>query len=333
MTIKLENISFGYTSETILENVNLSFCDKSVTAILGPSGCGKTSLLRCIAGLEKVNQGKFFIDDKLVINKIPNEITTSMVFQDLALYQTLSVKENIQLALKSRKAERNLIEKKTQDITNIFEINHLISKKVSNLSGGERQRVAIARSLILEPNLLLLDEPFSNIDTNIKLRIRQTLKKFFEKSSSTVIIVTHDQDDAFALADNIVIMKDGNVKQQGNPIDLYYNPKSRFVAEFIGNPQINIFEVDKNLLFLEKFKSQKIIGIRPEHIAFSSNNGDNEICLNGVLVSKKPQFPMFSYEFDTDLGVIMSLSKDYSLEIGDKTKIFMPLNLFLTFES
>ncbi len=332
MQIEIQKINFKYGEHQILNDIDAIFPSNQLTVILGPSGCGKTTLLRCLAGLEKPLSGNIVIDEKKIESPIFESINVSMVFQDLALYQTLTVQDNIELALKSRKQNKTEISNRLNEIVNALDISQSLKKKVTQLSGGERQRVAIARSLILNPSLLLLDEPFSNLDANIKSQLRLTLKQILRKKATTVIMVTHDQDDAFELADKMIVMNNGKIQQAGIGLEIYNRPQNSFVASFIGNPKMNLFQVSKFPSLEKHFAGNEVVGIRPENIGLN-NSVNSEQCLNikGTLINIIPKLPLLNYVFETEFGFMNVLEKQTSLEVGDNANLTMEIKSFVTF--
>ena len=330
MNIKIKELSFSYNSKNkILKNINLDFEEGILTVVLGPSGCGKTTLLRCIAGLETDFDGHIFIADKDQTNIKPFKRNISMLFQDFALYQALNVKENITLSLVSNNAPKHIIEEKLGIVTKMLGIEDLLMKKVTKLSGGERQRVAVARSLIRNPSVMLLDEPFTSLDAELKKKIRQDFKKNQRAMKLTSIMVTHDQEEAIELADKIVVMKDGQIQQSGTIEEIYNKPVNLFVANFIGSPKINIFEAAKINDLFGPSKS-RYYGIRPEHFKiFDGDKVGNDVLLEAQLEDVVYSFPYNKYLFKTKHGEIRIIgNEDSTMKIGNKYKLIVdPTNV------
>lgn len=246
MNIDLQNISKTYDKESVIENLSLNIPHGKLTALLGPSGCGKTTLLNIIAGLIKPNSGKVYFNNECVSSYPMFKRNIGYVFQNYALYPNMTAYKNIKFPLtnfkpkniKSKEYER-VIDEKIRKISKLLRIEEILNKFPSELSGGQQQRVAIARAIIREPSILLMDEPFANLDNKLSVAMREEIKDIQKNLGITTIFVTHNQTDANAIADNIVVMNDGKIQQQGSPEDLYNNPKNLFVADFIGEYGIN----------------------------------------------------------------------------------------------
>jgi len=232
--IQLKNIIQKYKDVIVVKNVELSIEDGEMIALLGPSGCGKTTLLKTIAGLLPLEQGTILLDDRDISKWPPQERNTAMVFQNYALFPHMTVEENIAYGLKIKKIEKHTRKEKVEEILSIVELLGYNHRKISELSGGQQQRVALARALVTEPKILLFDEPLSNLDEKLRVSMRQEIRKIQQAYGITSIYVTHDQEEAMAIADRIVVMKEGIVQQIGSPIEVYMKPINRFVAEFMG---------------------------------------------------------------------------------------------------
>lgn len=232
--LKLLNISKKFKDVTTLEKVNLTVETGEFFAILGPSGCGKTTLLNIVAGLIAPDSGEVFIDGSDMSKTSPNKRNIGMIFQHFFVYPHLNVYENISYPLKlEKKYSREEVDKKVKEISNYMNISNLLKRKSYELSGGEKQRIALAKAIVKSPSLFLLDEPFSSLDYQLKLRIRSELKKIHRDIKKTFIYVTHDQTDAIYLADRMAIMNNGAVIQVGTPEDIFSSPKNLFIAKFI----------------------------------------------------------------------------------------------------
>ena len=281
--IKIQNLSKQFLSLRgrikVLRQVNLEIEPGTFFVLLGPSGCGKSTLLNIVAGIEKPTSGEIWMDDTAVVSaekKIfwtPRDRNVAMVFQSYALYPHLSVFENIAFPLKTAKVDKGEIESRVLKVARMLEISQLLKANPSELSGGQRQRVAIGRAIVRQPNLLLLDEPLSNLDAQLRVHMRGELKRLQKQLGVTTIYVTHDQTEAMSLGDRLAVMKDGQIQQTGTPRQLYDDPENVFVASFIGTPPINLLDADilngaKKPLNIEKgLISNKIVtGIRPEHV-------------------------------------------------------------------
>ena len=241
--IRIENLRKEYDAKTVaLDDIDLVFEDSTFVALLGPSGCGKTTTLNCIAGLLEPTSGKIFFGDKDVTQLQPKDRNIGMVFQSYALYPHLKVIDNIAFPLKQKgmkKAERY---EKARKIAEMLQIEYLLDRKPTQLSGGQQQRVSMARALVKEPDVLLLDEPMSNLDARLKIEIRDEIRRVQQETGITSIIVTHDQEEAMAIADKIAILDNGRIQQYDTPEHLYHYPANLFVAKFMGNPPMNFID-------------------------------------------------------------------------------------------
>lgn len=240
-SIVLKNVSKTYDGkEHVIENMNLSIKKGERLILLGPSGCGKSTLLRIIAGLESVSSGELIINDVIANDIEPQYRGVSMVFQNYALYPHMTVKENIGYGLKVKKTSKEMIDKKSREVMEILRLDGLEDRLPKDLSGGQRQRVAVARALVKNSDLLLLDEPLSNLDAQLRIHSRQELVDLHNKYGMTMIYVTHDQVEAMTVGQRIVLLKDGEIQMIGTPSEVYHRPANVFTAKFIGTPPMNI---------------------------------------------------------------------------------------------
>ena len=234
-TVSLQHIFKIYDGNvTAVSDFNLEIADKEFIVLVGPSGCGKSTTLRMVAGLEEISKGELRIDDRLVNDVEPKDRDIAMVFQSYALYPHMTVRENMEFPLKLRKMDKAEIERRVNQAAEILDITQYLDRKPKALSGGQRQRVAIGRAIVREPKVLLMDEPLSNLDAKLRESMRDELRALQKRLGITSLYVTHDQSEAMAISDRVVIMKDGVICQQGTPTEIYEQPNSRFVANFIG---------------------------------------------------------------------------------------------------
>lgn len=240
----IKDIHKNFGTKKVLKGININVKDGEFVTLLGPSGCGKTTLLRIIGGFEKADEGAVYLGNELISNKAPNKRPINTVFQNYALFPHLTVFNNIAFGLRSRKVPEAEIQEKVKAIMESVRVTDLAEEYPDTLSGGQRQRVALARALVNEPDILLLDEPLSALDANLRKELQRELKALQRKTTITFILVTHDQDEAIAVSDRILIMKDGRIEQDGTPEDVYEHPVDRFVATFIG--EANILECSRN---------------------------------------------------------------------------------------
>ena len=230
----------GATAPSVTD-FNLEIQDKEFIIFVGPSGCGKSTTLRMIAGLEEITEGELYIGDRLVNDVAPKDRDIAMVFQNYALYPHMTVYENMAFSLKLKKVPKKEIDKKVREAAEILGITEYLDRKPKALSGGQRQRVAIGRAIVRDPQVLLMDEPLSNLDAKLRNQMRAEIIKLRSRINTTFIYVTHDQTEAMTLGDRIVIMRDGFIQQIGTPQEVFNHPLNLFVAGFIGTPQMNFF--------------------------------------------------------------------------------------------
>lgn len=226
---------------TVVPDLNLEIKDKEFVVLVGPSGCGKSTTLRMIAGLEEVSGGELYIGDRKVNDVPPKDRDIAMVFQSYALYPHMTVYKNMAFALELRKVPKDEIDKKVREAAKILGLEEYLKRKPKELSGGQRQRVALGRAMVRQPAVFLLDEPLSNLDARLRLEMREEIRRIQIETGVTTVFVTHDQEEAMSITDEIVLMKKGIVQQQCAPQEMYLNPGNQFVASFLGNPPISYF--------------------------------------------------------------------------------------------
>jgi multiple sugar transport system ATP-binding protein len=241
--VELRGLSKNFGQVKVLHDVSVDIADGEFTVLLGPSGCGKTTLLRLIAGLETLTDGEIHIGQKRVDEMQPGQRGIAMVFQSYALYPHMSVRSNLAYGLRNVGTPKAVIEERIRHAAAILEIEQLLDRKPAQLSGGQRQRVAIGRAITKSPQVFLFDEPLSNLDAALRARTRVEISKLHQTLGATMIFVTHDQVEAMTMATRIVVMNAGRVEQVGSPLDIYRRPATRFVAAFIGTPQMNFLPV------------------------------------------------------------------------------------------
>jgi len=331
-SVKIENVDKYYYSGNQLvnavKNLNLDIKDGEIISILGPSGCGKSSTMRMIAGLEQITEGSIYIDGNIVNDLGPAERNVALAFESYALYQHMTVRENICFCLKVRKFSKGQIEDKINWVGKLLGIDKILDSKPASLSGGQQQLVSLARALIRKPSVTLLDEPISHLDTRTRLKTSLKIRQIHNETNLTMIYVTHNQEEALALADRIVVMSNGELQQVGERIEIIDNPINIFVADFIGVPSINFIKckiikdnsslkainIDKSFqVKLEKTMMRKIertslnefiIGIRP--IDFHANNDRTD--------AYRIAGEILYYEFLGEMGII-------KVKIGEQTNI------------
>lgn len=244
--IIIKNVAKSFGSFQALHSIDLTISDQEFMVLLGASGCGKTTLLRIIAGLDQADVGEVWIGDKRVDHLPPRERGISMVFQNYAIFPHMTVFDNIGFGLKMHRHAAPDIKRRVEQNAELMHIEHLLGRYSGELSGGQRQRVAVARALAMEPDVILMDEPLSNLDALLRLEMRAELKGVLAASKTTAIYVTHDQVEAMSLADRISVMNGGHIVQAAQPIEIYRNPTNTFVAGFIGNPPMNFLRASSD---------------------------------------------------------------------------------------
>ena len=287
--LELRDVTRRYGKQTVLDSVSISVRDGSFTALLGASGCGKSTTLRIMAGLDRPSSGQVLLNGEDVAEKTAHERNVAMVFQSYALYPHLTVAQNMALPLTMRHlsplgrlpligglapgsaAARTLIRNKVSAAADVLGLSDLLNRKPSNLSGGQKQRVALGRALVRDPVLFLLDEPLSNLDARLRVKMRAELVALHRRTGKPFVYVTHDQSEAMAMADQIVVMIAGRVAQTGSPRDLYDCPASQDVAAFIGANAINLFSSEHSVAGLPAATAGAVIGLRPEHLSPAPN--------------------------------------------------------------
>ncbi len=292
--VTLSGVRKSFGPVEVIKGVDLEIADGEFVVFVGPSGCGKSTLLRMIAGLEEVTAGTVAIGGKVMNDQEPAERGIAMVFQSYALYPHMTVAENMAFALKLAKADKAETARRVKAAAEVLNIAHLLDRKPKALSGGQRQRVAIGRAIVREPEVFLFDEPLSNLDAALRVRMRYEFAGLHQRLKTTMIYVTHDQVEAMTLADRIVVLNGGVIEQVGAPMDLYENPANLFVAEFIGSPKMNLvpgeiveagargatvrLDSGETLKAAVDASSARpgeavIVGVRPEHLSTTSAGG------------------------------------------------------------
>ncbi len=240
--IRLQGVHKTFGKVTAVNNVTLTVRDQEFIVLLGPSGCGKTTLLRCVAGLEYPDRGRIAIDGQDVTDRPPRQRRIAMVFQSYAVFPHLTVFENVAFGLRMQKRPDDEVKQRVQAAAGLLQIGDLLDRYPAQVSGGQRQRVAVARAIVMEPAVLLMDEPLSNLDALLRLQMRAELKRLLQEIRATTIYVTHDQVEALSLGDRIAVMKDGAIIQSDTPLKVYDEPATVFVGGFIGNPPMNFLK-------------------------------------------------------------------------------------------
>lgn len=325
-SVKLENVYKKYdgNEKYSVKDVSIYIPDGAFAVFVGPSGCGKSTTLRMIAGLEDITDGNIYIGDRLVNNVAPGDRKVAMVFQNYALYPTMTVRENIEFGLINNKVPKEERNRLISEISQIVSLDEYMDRRPSNLSGGQRQRVALARAMVKKPDIFILDEPLSNLDAKLRVQMRTELKKIHEKLGTTFIYVTHDQVEAMSMGTQIIVMSDGHVMQDSKPRDVYNNPANVFTAKFIGSPPMNIIELNEGTRkYYEPYNSAiKYVGFRPEDakIVEKPNYQDSLSILSNV-VNVEPLGSETIYTLENNLGSFQV--KSYEKEIINKNEVII----------
>ncbi|MGI6172887.1 MAG: ABC transporter ATP-binding protein [Christensenellales bacterium] len=276
--IEFQNVSKSFGKTKVIENLNLTIEDGKFTVLVGSSGCGKTTLLRMIAGIGPATSGRILMDGRDITDVDPAKRDIAMVFQNYAIYPTMSVRENIEFGLKNRKVPKDERTRLIEEYSDIVGLTEYLDRKPSELSGGQRQRVALARAMVKRPAVFLMDEPLSNLDARLRAAMRVELIELQRRLKTTFVYVTHDQMEAMSMADAIVLMEKGEIQQVGTPEEIYHEPNNLFAAQFIGTPPMNIQEMPNGYS----------LGYRPEVVEFSDRPlEDVAVCRRGQIATRE----------------------------------------------
>lgn len=333
--INLKDICVSYDGKTnILENLNLKVKKGELVSLLGPSGCGKTTTLRVVAGFIEPTGGSFFLEEK-DYTKIPvHNRNFGLVFQSYALFPHLTVEENVAFGLKMKKLSKSEINKKVSEMLEVVDMTHLAKRYPKELSGGQRQRVAIARALVINPSLLLLDEPLSNLDAKLRLKMRVEIRKLQQKLGITTLFVTHDQEECFSISDRVAVLNNGVIEQYDTPENIYSNPATEFVARFVGFENFmelrkaskGVYESKCGIKFNidNECNKEKVKGtIRPDDIKIAENEDKN--ILDGVVEIRTFLGKSYQYNVKTSIGTIIVNGENTMIyQEGDNIKLHLP---------
>ena len=348
-SVVLKNISKSYGKVSVIKDLNLEIRDKEFMVFVGPSGCGKSTLLRIIAGLEDIQGGEVYIDEKVVNNLHPKDRDIAMVFQNYALYPHMSVYENMAFALKIRKMDKNLIKEKIENVAKSLNLTEYLNRKPKELSGGQKQRVALGRAMVREPKVFLMDEPLSNLDAKLRVQMRSEIRSLHKKLDTTFIYVTHDQVEALTMGDRITVLNRGEIQQVATPDEIYNYPENMFVAGFIGSPQMNFINVKvisenslsfgDNTIYLSSdlikrnnlLGKEVIAGIRPEHLSLSECSSSNKIEITAGMVEMLGSEKIVHFELQNH-DMSAKLPASVMVAYGDKLCFSPDDNKILLFD-
>jgi multiple sugar transport system ATP-binding protein len=313
--IVLNQVQKKFGDVEVIPPLDLTIEDGEFAVFVGPSGCGKSTLLRLIAGLEDITSGSIQIDGQEASDMPPAKRGLAMVFQSYALYPHMTVRKNIAFPLRMAKLDPAEIDRRVANAAEVLNLSDYLDRRPGQLSGGQRQRVAIGRAIVREPAAFLFDEPLSNLDAALRVGMRLEISELHSRLETTMIYVTHDQVEAMTMADKIVVLNSGVIEQVGSPLELYRNPRNRFVAGFIGSPRMNFIEGDSAAR-----RGAHAIGIRPEHISVSESDGE----WSGVVgVSEHLGSDTFFHIQDTGLAETITVRADgeVGFKHGDRIRL------------
>ncbi len=332
VAIRIKNAVKRYGEVTVIPDLSLEIENGKLFTLLGPSGCGKTTLLRMIAGYNSIEGGEFYFNDKIINDMDPGKRNIGMVFQNYAIFPNLSVRKNVEFGLKQRKVPKDVIKKETDKFLKLVHVDQYADSMPDKLSGGQQQRIALARALVIQPDVLLMDEPLSNLDAKLRVEMRTVIKEIQNSVGITTVYVTHDQEEAMAISDRIAVMKDGVIRHCGKPQNIYQRPADLFVATFIG--KTNLLEaklVIENDNAYVQFKN----GYK---VAFDNVKQD-ELYNRDVVVSARPEELLVNIEGEAEAkdgikatikdSIFLGLNTHYLvvLETGEEAEIIQESNI------
>ncbi|WP_373718201.1 ABC transporter ATP-binding protein [Jeotgalibaca porci] len=334
--VNLEDIRVSYDGKSdVLKDLRLSIEKGELVSLLGPSGCGKTTTLRVIAGLIEPNDGTFVVDE-MDLTKVPvHKRNFGMVFQSYALFPHLTIKENVAFGLKLRKENKTVIEEKVMEILEVTGLSDFADRYPKQLSGGQRQRVALARALVIEPKLLLLDEPLSNLDAKLRVTMRMEIKRIQRALGITTVFVTHDQEECFSISDKVAVMNKGVIEQYDSPEEIYKNPRTEFVARFIGFENFISLEKEKEHLYYAEdgtsFRTMRAHSddkvkatIRPDNTSMHRTLAPADNVLSGTVRVRTFLGKSYQYEVETAVGNLIVNDEDAKLyQAGESVQLFL----------
>lgn len=345
-SVQLQNLHKNFGPVHVVKDVNLNLPSGSLTVFLGPSGCGKTTTLRMLAGLESVSSGRILIGNNEVTDLDPKDRNVAMVFQNYALYPHMTVAENMAFGLKMRRVDPAEIEKRIKTASELLGLASLLQRRPRQLSGGQMQRVALGRALVRDAEVFLLDEPLSNLDAKLRVQMREEIFKLQRRIGKSMVYVTHDQVEAMTLADQIAIMRDGQVQQIGSPLEIFDRPVNQYVATFVGTPEMNILSVKKQgddliapgleitaLSVLPAFAqgTSLNLGIRPDHVQLALDSASANARLDVDVCEQLGTTTLLSGRIG-DQGFRALVPRTHARP-GDRVPILLPQGQFHFFDS
>ena len=321
--IKLHHVSKIFNQVRVIDSLDLVIPDGKFTVLVGPSGCGKTTLLRMIAGLGPATSGQVLMDGQDITDLDPGKRDIAMVFQNYAIYPMMTVRDNIDFGLKNRKVPKAERQRRIAEVARMTGLTELLDRRPSTLSGGQRQRIALARAMVKQPKVFLMDEPLSNLDAKLRNSMRSELIEMHKNLGTTFVYVTHDQVEAMAMADMIVLINKGKIMQKGNPRELFNDPDNTFTAQFMGTPPMNVFSCDGKIQ----------MGFRPERAELSrTENGKAVYRRKARIITCEMLGSETVYKVETGDGIMMVKSRECEFEAGEECHLSVPDEFVLFFD-
>ena len=346
VTVRLEGIRKRFGRTVAVDGIDLEVRDGEFMVLLGPSGCGKTTTLRIVAGLERPDEGRVLFDDRDVTRLPPRKRNVSMVFQSYAVWPHMKVYDNIAFPLRIRRVPEEEIRRRVRWAAELLGIEELLDRYPAQLSGGQRQRVAVARAIVVEPDVMLMDEPLSNLDAVLRVRMRSELKKLQRRLGVTTIYVTHDQVEAMTMGDRIAVMNRGRIVQVGEPHEVYNRPANTFVATFIGSPQMNLIPATVTRgpngplaaagpirleLPADPGEDEVLLGVRPEHILLSPTPGAIGLEATVDFVERLGSDTIIHLQADNSIQITVKLAGDHPYRVGERLRVYIPRERILVY--
>lgn len=343
VTINIEHAKKAYGKNVVIENLSAQIRPGEFFTLLGPSGCGKTTLLRMIAGFNTIEGGEIKFDKKVINNLPPHKRNIGMVFQNYAIFPHMSTKDNVAFGLKERKVKDPELSKRVADVLEQVQISDLADRMPSNMSGGQQQRIALARAMVINPDVLLFDEPLSNLDAKLRVEMRSTIRHIQQQAGITTIYVTHDQEEALAISDRIAVMNKGEIQQIDEPVKIYRKPRNLFVATFMGQTNILDVQIENQDVMIEKvgckyhfdriknvnnIKAGKMV-VRPNDFVFADHG------IKGEVTERIFFGTITTYTVKTEIGdlVVTRDVNEHMKEIGEQVYLDIPVEVVNIFEA
>lgn len=321
--IELRHVTKTFNQVKVVKDLDLEIPDGKFTVLVGPSGCGKTTLLRMIAGIGPATSGQVLMDGEDITDLAPGKRDIAMVFQNYAIYPTMTVRDNIEFGLKNRKVPKEERQKRIEQVSKMVGLSEMLDRKPSTLSGGQRQRIALARAMVKKPKVFLMDEPLSNLDAKLRNSMRSELIEMHKTLQTTFVYVTHDQVEAMAMADMIVLIDKGKIMQKGSPRELYNDPDNTFTAQFMGTPPMNVYRHDESLQ----------IGFRPERVELTAKvPAACTYVRKAKILTSEMLGSETVYKVETADGIMMVKSRDCEFDAGAECYMSVPDSYILFFD-